>query len=130
MYLIDDGIIANAIAGDSKLLDRLERLGTDQWAIPANVAAEVIFDIANNPGVFKEMRESIENFLRNSRIMPLDFETLRLAAESRVAVADQETYFERHKITTYALALSMNAILVTRDKHFYPSSDELVIDRW
>ncbi len=130
LYMLDTNIVSHIIkANDPRILTRLASLPISNVAISSVTEAELQYGLSKcgrPPGLTARIRE----FLARVDVLPWDskaaavYGDLRTSCEAvGISLADMDMLIATH-------AISVAAILVTRDKAFSYIKNQLVLEDW
>ncbi len=130
VHLLDTNIVSHVIRGDEPLVrERLQSLAIGTVAISVVTEAELLYGLARR-GHPSGLSQRVHAFLVRVEILPWDsvaaqsYATLRTACEAAGAVLSSLD------MMIAAHALSVNAILVSRDRAFARAPGGLRLESW
>ena len=129
-YMLDTNIVSHIIKGkDKNLLDRLSSIPMQDISISSITEAELFYGLAkcgHPDGLHKRIRE----FISRVDVLPWDssvatiYGNLRASCETiGISLSDMDMLIAAH-------AVSVGAILITRDQAFGRIPKGLTIDTW
>jgi tRNA(fMet)-specific endonuclease VapC len=129
-YLLDTNIASHVIRGDrAEIAERLASLPMAEIAISAITEGELLFGLArrNYPPM---LSERVRQFLLRVDVLPWDRDVASNYADLRASCEATGITLAPLDMMIAAHALTVNAVLVTRDKAFSHVGGRLETDAW
>lgn len=107
----------------------VRRFRAEAWvALPMPVVGELLFGAANS-GLSVENSTRYEGFVLDAHLLPVDLETARLYAETRLLLKTAGTPIPENDLWIAAVCLRYDLTLVTSDRHFR-ACPGLAVEDW
>ena len=129
MFLLDTDICSEAVMGNPSVLERLDTLDRDAWAISSLVFAELQFGLEKGKLVPRS-RTALEKFLRAAPVVAFDRGAAREAALVRFAPEEQGRPSGAVDQMIAGHARFLQATLVSGNTAHFQGVKGLVLENW
>ena len=130
LHLLDTNIVSHIMRRDDQVvLRRLKELRTDDVAISAVTKGELLFGLARRGNV-PVLTQAIREFLQIVAVLPWTEETAETYGTFKARCTARGIGLSALDMMIAAHAVSLGAILVSRDKAFGHIGDELKVVDW
>ena len=130
LHLLDTNIVSHIMRrDDAVVLRRLGELETENVAISAVTKGELLFGLAKRRNV-PVLTQTIRGFLQTVAVLPWTEETAETYGTLKATCMARGIGLSALDMMIAAHAVSLGAILVSRDKAFGHIGDELKVVDW
>ena len=130
-YLLDTNIVSHFLRGDTSVITKLTARPIGSVYISVITKAELLYGVAkrnNSP----KLHQLVQGFLSHVETLPWSIDVAKAYAELRVMSEAQGVTIASMDLMIAAHAVSLNKILVSRDKAFQliPANTGLRVEIW
>ena len=130
LYLLDTNIVSHFMRGDQPIImRRLREIALHELAISSVTKGEMLFGLAKRKRP-RKLEQAINGVLHTIAVLPWTSETAETYGTLKAQCTTDGLTLTDLDMMIAAHAVSLNAILVTRDKAFEHIGEHLEIESW
>lgn len=131
LYLLDTNMVSYLLSGRSPAVRQsfLAASETATVAVSTMTEAEVLYGLERHPAASR-LRASFEFLFQTLQVLPWDSAAARAYGRLRARLEAEGKSLSREDLLIAAHAISLDAILVTRDGGFRGASSMVDIESW